>query len=95
MTEAQWLACTDPDRMLERVRYSYFASARKLRLFAVACCRRIWRLFADDRNKKAGEMLVPALPGQAPAAGVDDRWIGRTRRYATRTGRIRYARPPW
>jgi hypothetical protein len=38
MTEADWNACADPDRMVEFIRGR--ASERKLRLFAVACCRR-------------------------------------------------------
>ena len=39
MNESDWLGCTDPRPMLQLLRDK--ASARKLRLFAVACCRRL------------------------------------------------------
>jgi hypothetical protein len=45
MTEAEWLACTDPGPMMEYLRGK--ASDRKLQLFASACCRWIWPLLIE------------------------------------------------
>jgi hypothetical protein len=41
MTEAEWHTCDDPRPMLEFVQ-SVSVSERRLRLFILACCRRIW-----------------------------------------------------
>lgn len=51
MDEAEWLRCTDPYPMLAFVKGK--ASERKLRLFALASCRRIWHLLTDERLEKA------------------------------------------
>lgn len=50
MTQAEWLAATDPAKMLEFLWTS--PGNRKLRLFGSACCRLVWdRLtFIESRN---------------------------------------------
>lgn len=51
MTEEEWLASSEPHQMLEFVLST--AGDRKLRLFAVACCRRIMHAFPDQTGIEA------------------------------------------
>ena len=44
MTESDFNRCADPRAMLEFLRGTGRAGERKLRLFACACCRRVWHL---------------------------------------------------
>lgn len=51
MKEKQWLEATDPDILLDFIEGRL--SDRKLRLFAYACCRRIWHLIPDARSQQS------------------------------------------
>jgi hypothetical protein len=67
VTEAEWLSCSDPQLMLALLRRSTAGSDRKFRLFACACCRRIWDRFPDQRNRD----LVAAVEDH-PGATFND-----------------------
>ena len=70
MTEAEWLTCTDPSKMLEFL-LAGRASERKARLFAVACCRRIWHLLTDRGSRKALEVVQRYADGMANEADLE------------------------
>jgi hypothetical protein len=53
MTQADWWACGDPQEMLAFLKTSGLLTDRKARLFAVACCRRVWHLMRDERSRQA------------------------------------------
>src|SRR5262249_44538744 len=62
VTDAQWLACDDAERMLALLRGK--ASDRKLRLFACACGRRVLHFMKDERGRTAievGERLADGV----------------------------------
>jgi hypothetical protein len=79
-TGVEWLACTDPHLLLEGVHGR--VSDRKLRLFAAACCRRVWGLLPSGRSRRAVEVCERHADGEAadddlraayaPAAWLED-----------------------
>jgi hypothetical protein len=62
MTEAEWLEATGTIAMLAFLKRK--ASERKLRLFQVACCRRIWHLVPDTRWRDAVQVAEQYADGE-------------------------------
>jgi hypothetical protein len=63
--EGRWLACSDPDEMLQLL--AGRVSSRKLRLFVVAACRRAWALLTDQRSRAVVEAAERFADGAATA----------------------------
>ena len=63
MTESEWQTCADPAPMLAFLRRR--ASERKLRLFAVACSRRMLHLVTDDCGRRAVALAERLADGRA------------------------------
>src|SRR4051794_28470180 len=78
MTERDWLTSKDPQAMLAFLRDCGHASGRKLRLFAVACCRSVRHPLAEERFRKAVEVAEGYADGQASLedleAAVEPLW---------------------
>jgi len=74
VTEAEWLAATDPQPMLECLHGKANVTDRKLRLSAVPCCRQFWRLLTDERSQQAvvvAERLADGLADEAERAAAE------------------------
>jgi hypothetical protein len=63
VTEAEWDACTDLLKLLAFLHGR--PSDRKARLFAVACCRRVWDMLTDERGRRAVEVSERYADGLA------------------------------
>lgn len=61
--------CIDPEPMLEPLRG--WASDRKLRLFACACCRRVWNALTNESGRYAIEVVERFVDGLASNEEVE------------------------
>lgn len=62
MTKDEWSRSSDPLAMLSAIQDP--ASPRKLRLFAVGCCRRVWDLVTHDNSRFAALAAERFADGQ-------------------------------
>jgi hypothetical protein len=63
MNESTWLTSGAPELLIRHI--AEIGSGRQHRLFAVACCRRIWSHIPDQRSKDAVEVAERFADGQA------------------------------
>ena len=66
MSEQEWLSCDDPAAMLDYLVLtdgSTRINDRMLRLFACACCRRIWDKLTDARSREVVETVEQFADG--------------------------------
>lgn len=68
MTEQEWLQCEEPAMMLGLLEGRHWR--RKLMLFAVACCYRVWDLLPRRESRRNVEMLELYADGLADEEDV-------------------------
>src|SRR4051812_10774426 len=90
MTEGEWLSCSEPEKMLAFLGGK--ASQRKLRLFAAACCRRIWHALPDEGCRLAVAVIERCANGLAGRQELEAALAAAEAVEATAAGPARAAR---
>jgi hypothetical protein len=62
MSEGEWLACTDPFKLVEFLE-ERGTGGRRLWLWTCACARRVWHFLTDERSRKAIEVAEAFADG--------------------------------
>jgi hypothetical protein len=95
MTEGEWMECDDPQVMLSFLQEAGQLSDRKLRLFAVACCRRIEYLLSDERTRRAmdlAELYADGMASEVDLAEADaEAWNARSQAWDEQVDSNRHA----
>jgi hypothetical protein len=65
MTEPAWMTCDNPKAMLSFLAGARKARDRQYRLFACACCRRVWPLMSRESARRAVEVTERHADGLA------------------------------
>jgi hypothetical protein len=73
MTAEEWARSSDVTAMLTSLEGK--VSERKLRLFAVACCWRVWPLLTDGRSRKAVKVAARYADGLATERERTDAYL--------------------
>jgi hypothetical protein len=73
MTEQEWLASSAPNKLLMYLTPA--ASDRKLRLFACACCRRMWDLLPEGPCRWAVETSERFADGEVSGDTLHKSWV--------------------
>jgi hypothetical protein len=74
--ETEWQSCAQPDKMLQFLLHCGPVSARKLQLFACACCRRILRFQTDHGSRIAVEAAEEYADGLISIQQLNARTTG-------------------
>jgi hypothetical protein len=72
MKEVNWKICNDPTPRLEWLQGK--ASERKVRLFGLACYRRLWHLLPSDRWKILADVCEQFVDKKASRSELDRAW---------------------
>jgi hypothetical protein len=73
MTAEEWLKCEDPQQLIPFVG-RFRPDERKLRLYAVAGCRRVLHLMSDERSRAAVEVAERFADSSATEEERDAAW---------------------
>jgi pSer/pThr/pTyr-binding forkhead associated (FHA) protein len=83
MTESQWRSCREPEAMFVFLWDGGKLPERKGRLFAAACCRRIWGVITEPCGREAATTAERYADGQASLEELEAAFAAADRAFAS------------